>query len=161
VSARAERDVPALRVDVHPSRALAWALALAHAAAAAAAAVALPQWYACVLLAAALLASACWTLRRHALLLASRAVVALDFRGECECAIACRDGSRLACRVQGSSYVSTWLVVLHLAQAGRHLPRYVVLAPDSVAPDRWRRLRVRLLWANPYAAGIEARDAPL
>jgi hypothetical protein len=161
VSGRGERDVPALRVDVQPSRALAYALALAHASAAAAATVALPRWYVCVPLAAALLASACWTLRRHALLLAAGAAISLDFCGECECAIVCRDGSRFACRVQGSSYVSTWLVVLHLAQAGRRLPRYVVLAPDCAAPDRWRRLRVRLLWANPYAAGIEARDAPL
>jgi hypothetical protein len=150
-----------LRVDLRPSRALTYALALAHAAAAAATVVALPQWYVCVPVAAALLASACWTLRRHALLLAASAAIALDFRGECDCAIVCRDGSRLACRVQGSSYVSTWLVVLHLERPGRSLPRYVVLAPDGVASDRWRRLRVRLLWANPYRAGIAARDASL
>jgi hypothetical protein len=161
VSGRGERDVPALRIDLHPSRALACALALAHAAAAAAAMAALAQWYGCVLVAVALLANACWTLRCHALLRAPRAVVALDFRGECECSITRRAGSRLACRVQGSSYVSTRLVVLHLEESGRRRPYYVVLAPDSIAPDCFRRLRVRLRWANPYDAGIAARNAPL
>ncbi|MGH8662734.1 MAG: protein YgfX [Burkholderiales bacterium] len=161
MSVGGEREIPALRVELRASRALACALALAHAAAAGAAMVALPQWYARVLAGVALLANACWTLRRHALLRAPGAVVALDFRGECECSIARRDGSRLGCRVQGSSYVSTWLVVLHLEEPGRRLLRYVVLAPDSVAPDRLRRLRVRLRWASPYDAGIAARNAPL
>ena len=161
MSLRGERDVPALRIDVHPSRALACALVLAHAVAAGAVIVSVPQWYGRVLAGVLLLVNACWALRRHALLLASRAVVALEFRDECECSIVRRDGGHLACRVQGSSYVSTWLVVLHLEEPGRRRPHYVVLAPDSVAPDRLRRLRVRLRWANPYAAGVEARNAPL
>jgi hypothetical protein len=150
-----------LHVAVHASRTLACALVAAHLAAAGAVIVAVPQWSARVAACVVIFANACWSLRRHAWLLAPRAVVELEFRGESECALRQRDGRRVTCYVRGSSHVSTGLVVLHLETPGRRLARYVVLAPDSIASDRFRRLRVRLRWASPHQAGIAARNAPL
>ena len=161
MSAGGEREVPGLHVAVRSSRTLACALVIAHLAAAGAVIVAVPQWSARVAACVVIFANACWSLRHHAWLRAPRAVVALEFRGESECALRQRDGRRVACNVRGSSHVSTWLVVLHLETPGRRLARYVVLAPDSIASDRFRRLRVRLRWASPHEAGSAARNAPL
>jgi len=161
VSARGEREAPGLNVEVHASRTLACALVIAHVAAAGAVIVAVPQWYGRVAACAVLVANACWSLRRHAWLLAPRAVVALEFHGESECAIRQHDGSCVACYVLGSSHVSSWLIVLRLETPGRCLARYVVLAHDSIAFDRFRRLRVRLRWTRPHGEGIEAGNAPL
>jgi toxin CptA len=155
------RDVPALRLELRASRSLTCALVLAHALAAGAVLVAVPQWEACVAAAAVLLGNGCWALRRHALLLGARAVTLLELRGECECSIGFRDGRRVACRVLGSSHVSTFLMILRLDEPGRHRAHAVVLAPDSAAPDRLRRLRVRLRWTRPHPAPIDGGSAPI
>ncbi len=158
---RGAREIPSLRLELHASRALGCALMLAHTAAAGADIFAVPGGLLCALASAALAASLWRTLRRHALLIDPAAVVELDFRGECECSITRLDGSQIVCQVQGSTYATCWLVVLHLQSPDRRLPHQVVLAPDSVASDRFRRLLVRLRWASPYDARVRSRDAPL
>jgi toxin CptA len=161
VSARTERRIPELRIDLRVSRALAFALAGAHAAAAGAVFASVAQWHFGAAAGVVLAASACWTIRRHALLLAHRAVVRLELRDECECRTTQRDGSSTACRIRGSSYVSTWLIVLHLFESGRRFDRRIVLLPDGIGRDRFRRLRVRLRWCAPHPGGIVTGDAPL
>lgn len=160
MSVRGERDVPVLRVELQASRALTWSLLLAHVAAAAAAGIALP-WYGGALAGTALLAYGLCLSRRHALLLAPQAVVAIELRGEAECRIRRRDASSADCHVLGSSYVTTWLAILHLEEEGTKAHHHVVLAPDSMTPDRFRRLRVRLRWSVPHDTVAAGRNAPL
>jgi hypothetical protein len=160
VSARGERDVPVLRVELHASRALTCALLLAHLAAATAAGIALP-WYGAALAGSALVANAVRVSRRHAVLLAPHAVVAIELRGEAQCRIERRNARSADCHVLGSSYVSTWLVILHLEQEGTSAHHHVVVAPDSMSPDRFRRLRVRLRWAVPHDTVAAGRNPPL
>lgn len=155
------RSIPTLSVSLRASPVLAWALAGAHSIAAAALLLALPQWHWRALGLLALLVQGCWSVYRHALRLGAAAVCAFELHGEAQCTLRQRDGSSYPCYVLASSHVSTWLVVLHLAQPGRRLARYVVVVPDSVTPDRMRRLRVRLRWTDPQRDGAVAHDPSL
>ena len=62
------------------------------------------------------------------------------------CAVKLRQGSWQSCRIRGESFVAPWLTVLSLAQEGRLLRRYVVILPDALDPEAFRRLRVWLRW---------------
>ena len=161
MSAAIERQPPPLRIELRASRTLAFALAGAHALAAGAVAASVPALYWGLLAGAGLVASACWTIRRHALLLAPSAVTSLELRAECECRATQRDGTGAECRIRGSSYVALWLIVLHLCEPGRRFDRRIALFPDSAGAERFRRLRVRLRWCNAESADIAARDPPI
>jgi hypothetical protein len=145
-----------LRVELRASPTLAATLAGAHAAAAAAVAASAPGLTWIVLAATALATSACWTIRRHALLRDHRSVIALELRGECECNAMRRDGSSAAWRIEGSSYVSARLIVLHLREQERRGCRRITLVPDSVGAERFRRLCVRLRWCRTDGEGDAA-----
>lgn len=161
MNTRNARHIPEMRIELQASRTLALTLALAHAAAAGAVFASLAQWHFGVVAGVVLAASGCWTIRRHALLRARCAVARLELRGECECLTTQRDGSSVSGRIRGSSYVSTWLVVLHLYEPGRRSERCIVLLPDSTHRDRFRRLRVRLRWCATHPSRMIAGDAPL
>lgn len=62
--------------------------------------------------------------------------------------------------ILASTFVSPWLVVLHLRQEGRRRPMYVMLLPDMLSSDEFRRLRVWLRWADVLAHG-KRQDAVL
>lgn len=47
-----------------------------------------------------------------------------------------------------TSFVTPWLTVLHLKLSQKRLPVYVVLLPDMLGPDEFRRLRVWLKWGE-------------
>jgi toxin CptA len=160
VSAHNERRIPELRIELRASRMLTLALAGAHVAAAGAVLASVAPWQLGVTAAIVLTASGYGTIR-HALLRARRAVLTLELRDECECRTTQRDGTSAASRILGSSYASTWLIVLHLREPGRRFARRIVLLPDSTGRDRFRRLRVRLRWCVPHPGGIVAGDAPL
>lgn len=66
----------------------------------------------------------------------------------------------ILCNILDSSFVTPWLTVLHLKPAQRWLPVHVVLLPDMLDADEFRRLRVWLKWAQPHAHGKD-RDAML
>jgi toxin CptA len=59
-----------------------------------------------------------------------------------------------AASVLGSSVVNPWLSVLAWRPEGQRRVRYLVVYPDSLHPDDFRRLRVWLRWR----AEIEGRD---
>jgi toxin CptA len=156
-----ERRIPVLRIEPAASCTLAAVLTLAHVVACASLFVAIPQWHGRLLAALVLGVNAWWVVQRHALRGAPGAAVRLDFQGESDCTLLCRDGSRLECRVLGSSFVTTWLVVLHLREPRGRLTRYVVLLPDSVGPERLRRLRVRLRWTSVESPALAGKDPSL
>ena len=58
-------------------------------------------------------------------------------------------GSWHEARVLKSSFVAPWLTVLNLRMVRPRRYRHVVILPDSVAPEDFRRLRVLLRWAPP------------
>lgn len=55
--------------------------------------------------------------------------------------------------ILGSTFVSPWLAVLHLRQDGRKRPLYVLLLPDMLTLEEFRRFRVWLRWADVLAHG--------
>lgn len=139
---------PAWRVAIvlGPSRlALAWIAAVALAATAAVLASDLPaSWRAA--LSATLAALAVRAARRDGLRSAGRAVrrFAVDPGGRVE---AWRtDGCRLEGRLAPGCFVSPWLVVVCWRPAGARLARTILVAPDAVAAEPFRRLRVLLRW---------------
>ena len=86
-------------------------------------------------------------IRHHALLARPSSTVFLKI-DEGLCQIALKDGSRLRCTVLGSTYVSPWLTALNLKEEGKRFIRSVVILPDALDSETYRRLRVLLRW-NP------------
>jgi toxin CptA len=163
LSAAPGRHAPALRIELDASRTLACALAGAHVLAAGAVLASVPLQGA-LLACVGLAASGCWTIGRHALLRSPRALTSLELRAECECRATQRDGRSVQCRILGSSYVSTRLIVLHLREPGRRRVRRIALLRDSIGAEPFRRLRVRLRWCDTGCAKIPelaASDPPL
>ncbi len=62
-----------------------------------------------------------------------------------------RDGWR-DCEVLGSTYVTAFLTVVNLRASGGRRIRSVVILPDCMVADDYRRLRVWLRW-RPQAEG--------
>ena len=74
------------------------------------------------------------------------AAVALRLRSDCSCEIATRQGRWLEARLLGSTFVSPYLTVLNLRPKGGLFARHVVILPDAVDTEGFRRLRVLLKW---------------
>ena len=49
--------------------------------------------------------------------------------------------------VRDGSFVAPWLTIIHWRPAGCRFDRTIVVLPDMLAPDDFRRLRVLLRWA--------------
>lgn len=71
----------------------------------------------------------------------------------------CRD-DWIPVETLGSSFVSPWLTVLNLKLPDRRLATHVVLLPDMLGPDEFRRLRVWLKWGHALTHGKDS-DAVL
>jgi toxin CptA len=79
-----------------------------------------------------------------------------------------RDGLKIETRrdgwipaeILGSSFVSPWLTVLNLKLPHRRLATHVVLLPDMLGADEFRRLRVWLRWGDALTHGKDS-DAVL
>ena len=85
-------------------------------------------------------------LRRNARLAAPNSIIALEIMEDCACAIETRSGKRLDCILLPTSYVSASLTILNLKADGEMLARHVVILPDSINPEDFRKLRVLLRW---------------
>jgi toxin CptA len=131
--------VPALRLDLRPSRLLAGALILAHAMALAAAWISLSGWMR-YLAGAAILASlsACLVQRRLRPL-------SLELHDDGRASWKNREGKWHEGGLGRNNFVSAVLVVLEL-ELGGNGRKWVVLMGDSTSPEDFRRLRVWLRW---------------
>jgi len=78
-------------------------------------------------------------------------IIALEVTAKGELRCATRAGEWHAATVLGSSTVTPWLTVLNLKLEDRRFARHVVLTPDRVAAEDFRRLRVWLKWGSPSA----------
>lgn len=66
-----------------------------------------------------------------------------------------RNGLHVPCRLRPDSLVTPYLVILNASMSGQHGERSVLIAPDSMNAENFRRLRVALKWGE--AAPQEAR----
>lgn len=141
-----------LHVRIGPSRCLAGLLVLVHALAwAMLYPLALPETLK-LALAAAIAVSGVHSVMRTALLKSRNAIVALEIGNE---GVAIRErhaGQWRACRVLGTTFVSSHLTVLNLELVKDGAVRHVVLLPDNVDRDDFRRLRVQLCWNKTATA---------
>jgi toxin CptA len=139
-------DAAVLSVRVGPSRQLGWLLLGGHAGAVALSWVPPIAWWLSLGLSAGVLASLPFSLRHHASRSASGALTSIELRPDGSAAVENRNGRRSEVRVLGSSFVSPILTILNLTVAGVSLPRSLVVAPDALTADEFRRLRVWLRW---------------
>lgn len=66
-----------------------------------------------------------------------------------------RNGLHVPCSLRPDSLVTPYLVILNASMSGQHGERSVLIAPDSMNAENFRRLRVALRWGD--AASQEAR----
>ncbi len=133
-----------LRLELKPSPVLLSVLTVAHMGAAGLLlTTSLPAW-ATSCLALSVLASFLWLATRYALLMQPGAVVWLLWRTGNDWLIGARNGTRTTAHLNPESFVRPWLTVLLLAPASGGPTRNVVIFPDSLDAESFRRLRVRL-----------------
>jgi toxin CptA len=138
--------VPPLSLSLRPSYYLATAFVLAHVLAGAAIAgigppfpVTIGSWF-------AIAANCGFAVYRFALLRSARSIVGFELREKGEATFVERGGRAHEGHVSGSSFVAPYLTVLNFrANEGRAV-RHALILPDSLDPDEFRRLRVRLRW---------------
>ena len=140
-----------LRVALRPSRALATILVAAHLAAAGAVVPLELPIGAKLALGALAATSLVHALRRYAFLKGRTAARALELRSADEASLQTGDGTWHDARILTTTYVSARLGVVNLKVRGALLPRHVVILPDALDAEDFRRLRVRLRWG--YRAG--------
>lgn len=107
---------------------------------------------------ALLIFSLVFYLRRYALLRSPDSVSGLELADEMVCILETQGGERIACALLGSSFVAPYLTVLELKPLKfdsavelreswrRFFSRSVVILPDGIDPEEFRRLRVLLRW---------------
>jgi toxin CptA len=141
-----------VRVTLSQSRYLAAALLCAHIAAAT---VLLPlhlpvgwTWVLSLLIAASLGHS----MRLHAWLNARRSLTAIRLHDREHASVRLRDGAWCDARVLGTTYISPLLTVINMRLGGEARTRHMLVLPDSLPADDYRRVRVALRWAHPAKA---------
>ena len=85
-------------------------------------------------------------LKRNARLASPNSIIRLEIMEDCTCAIETRSGQQLDCILLPTSYASASLTILNLKADGEMLARHVVILPDSIDPEDFRKLRVLLRW---------------
>lgn len=134
-----------LRFALAPSRRLGWMLAGAHLAAAAVLfALPLPAWANAGLI--LLLAFSLFHyVRRYARLSAPDAIVAVSLAAD-GATLFRRDGGQVSGRLSGDSVATPYLSVLNVRPQGARFAQGIVVLPDSLDAESFRRLRVWLRW---------------
>ena len=103
---------------------------------------AVPSWW----LAAG---GATWcAIRRHASLASPQAMIALRYDASGALHVQSGNGTWHSATLLGSSCVTPWCTVLNLRLAGKRCSRSMVIVPDAVDAQTFRRLRVRLRWGG-------------
>ena len=140
-----------LRIRLTPSRLLAAVLTLAHAAAITVVLVVeLPQWLKVVAI-VLLIAQCALIVRRQAFLSGADAATGIEITSDHRINVETRSAGWCEYDVLGSTYVTPYLTVLNLRQAGARAAMHVLLLPDSLNADDFRKLRVWLRWKDDNA----------
>jgi toxin CptA len=147
-SGEASTSDPAWRVvlAIGPSRrAEAWIAGLEVATVTAVLAMTAP-WLLKAALVVAVVAEAVRAARRHAWQEGPGGLrrLVVDLAGRIELELA--DGTVVVGRVAEGSFVAPWLTIVRWRPEGARMSRAVVIAPDAVDAQAFRRLRVLLRW---------------
>ena len=143
-----------LRLELKPSRTLFWLLTFSHLGAAGLMpTMSLPIW-ASAFLGLSVAASYLWLMASHALKRHPGAVVSLLWPSGIQWQVRSRNGQEVSAQLSPESFVRPWLTVLLLRPETGGRARNVVLLPDMVDAEAFRRLRVRL--RLEYKAGKSA-----
>lgn len=135
-----------LRLNLKPSRQLTACLVAGHGIAAACVLrVPLPFWLCCLLL-IALSLSLLYQLTYQAWRILPFSIVALQFEREGDVYLQYRNGAGCTVRVLGSSFVTPYLTIILLKSNRAWFARSVVVMPDMLTGELFRRLRVWLKW---------------
>jgi len=100
-----------------------------------------------------LAASLVFYLRLYALLKSAESVVAIELSEAMQCTLETRGAKHLSCVILGSTFVAPYLVVLNLKPQNKYLGCSVVILPDSIDGEEFRRLRVLLRWKWKATSG--------
>ncbi len=131
-----------LNLELRPSWRLGAFLAVSHVGAAAALLLTSLPWWAVIGLASVIAASMMRLVTRFALFTDPRAIDHLEWLTGGEWRLSSRDGTAFSGVLLPGTYLHPWLVVLAF-RVGRSR-RNVVILPDMLDSDTFRRLRVRL-----------------
>ncbi len=93
-----------------------------------------------------LIISLYYYLRQDALLNFPWSVTLFKLIDAKRCELVMRNGRAIECAVLGISYVSAYLTVLILRPVRHWTLRSIVIVPDSVDAEEFRRLRIMLRW---------------
>jgi toxin CptA len=140
-----------LNIELRPSRVMAGILTLVHGAAIAAVIAVSPPLAAAIGGSAILLVHWAYSVRRHALLLPPGATVALEFSSAHQLSVKSRAGTWCECEVLGSTYVMPFMTVLNLRRKDDGGFSHLVLLPDSLHTEDFRKLRAWLRWKEDGA----------
>ncbi len=133
-----------LRLELKPSRTLFWLLTFSHLGAAGLlSTMSLPFWVK-AFLGMSVLVSYLWLVGRHALLRHPGAAVSLLWPRGDHWQVQSRNGAQVSALLSPESFVHPWLTVLLLKPESGGRARNVVLLPDMLDAEAFRRLRVRL-----------------
>ena len=102
-----------------------------------------------LILAVAIAVSLAHSVWRYALLKSRGAVVSIALSDRASGSVQLKDGSWRSARILGTTYVSPLLTVVNVRMAGHRTARHVVIVPDNIDPEDFRKLRVILKWAYP------------
>ncbi len=75
-------------------------------------------------------------------------IIALRVNVSGELSIQQRDGDWQEAALLGTSFVAPYLTILNLRAGDKRWPQHVVLTPDALPQDDFRRLRVWLKWGR-------------
>jgi len=93
----------------------------------------------------------CWSgyfLLLDANLSGERSCVAFRLGGQDEIVLVLRSGTHLSGRVSADSLVTPFLVILNVALKERRGKRSLLVMPDTMGAESFRRLRVALKWGD-------------
>lgn len=74
--------------------------------------------------------------------------VAFRLEGGEEAVLVLRNGSHLMCRLSGDSLVTPYIVILNVVLNEQRGRRSVLILPDAMGAQSFRRLRVALRWGD-------------
>ena len=138
----------AQRISVRPSALIAVAVSIVHVSAASVLWLVPIPVVGKAVFTVAIALSLVYFMGRDAALHAPRSIVALELGERGEIACQTRDGMWLDCELLGSSYVSPGMTIVNLRPRGWGGYRRIILVPDNVDAEDFRRLRAWLRWRS-------------
>jgi len=136
-----QESVAPLRIKLHRSGVLTGFILLAHGGAIILSVLSLPLWTG-LLLSLGVVCNLVYTLNRHVLMHGQYAIAELAWAINGDWHLITRDGKRHDAQLLRSTYLHARLVILNFVVDGGK--RSIILLPDALDTNTFRRLRVRL-----------------